>query len=86
MIETTIGVGGMMCDMCEAHINDQIRRSFDVVSAKSNRRKNQCVVVSEQELDPKAVEEAIRAVGYDYLSISSKPYEKRRGFFGFGRG
>jgi copper chaperone CopZ len=30
MIKTTIGIDGMMCGMCESHINDVIRREFKV--------------------------------------------------------
>ena len=81
MIQTTIGVGGMMCEMCEAHINDAIRKSFEVKSAKSSRRKNQCVVVSEEPLDEAAVREAIAATGYDFLSMTSELYTKK-GLFG----
>ena len=81
MIQTTIGVGGMMCEMCEAHINDVIRKNFKVKSARSNRRKNQCVVVSEEPLDEEAVRAAIAETGYDFLSMTSEPY-KRKGLFG----
>jgi copper chaperone CopZ len=78
MIQTTIGIDGMMCEMCEAHINDAIRRSFAVKSAKSNRKKKQCVVVSEAPLDEAKVREVIGQTGYDLLSISSEPYQKKR--------
>ena len=30
MIQTTVKVSGMACSMCEAHINDTIRRTFSV--------------------------------------------------------
>ena len=30
MIETVIKINGMMCGMCESHINDTIRKSFAV--------------------------------------------------------
>ena len=30
MIKTTVGIDGMMCGMCESHVNDAIRKSFDV--------------------------------------------------------
>ena len=59
MIQTTIGIDGMMCEMCEAHINDAIRRSFAVKSAKSNRKKKQCVVVSDEPLDEAKVRELV---------------------------
>ncbi len=81
MIQTTIGIDGMMCEMCEAHINDAIRKNFAVKSAKSNRKKKQCVVVSEEPLDEAKVREVIGQTGYDLLSISSEPYQKK-GLFG----
>ena len=30
MIETTVGIDGMQCGMCEAHVNDMIRAAFPV--------------------------------------------------------
>ena len=30
MIQTTVKVSGMACSMCEAHVNDTIRREFSV--------------------------------------------------------
>ena len=77
MIQTTIGVGGMACEMCEAHINDAIRKAFPVKSAKSDRRKKQCVVVSEEPLDEALAAKAITDAGYDFLSIASEPYQKK---------
>ena len=80
MIETTLGIDGMMCGMCEAHVNDAIRKHFPVKSAKSNRRKGQCVVVSDEPLDETRVHEVIAATGYELTSISSRPHQ-RRGLF-----
>ena len=82
MIQTTIGIEGMMCSMCEAHINDAIRRSFAVKSAKSDRKRNRCVVVSEEPLDEAAVRKVIDETGYEFTSLTSEPY-KKRGLFGF---
>ena len=30
MIKTTVKIDGMACSMCEAHINDAIRKAFPV--------------------------------------------------------
>ena len=81
MIKTTIGIEGMMCEMCEAHINDVIRRTFPVKSAKADRRKKRCVVVSEELLDEAALRAAIDATGYQVTTVSSEPY-KKKGFLG----
>ena len=81
MIKTVIGIEGMACEMCEAHISQAIRRSFVVKSAKASRRKRQCVVISEEPLDEAAVRGAVVALGYDVLSVRSEPYQGR-GIFG----
>lgn len=39
MIKTTVGIEGMSCGMCEAHINDVVRREFKVKSVKSSVKK-----------------------------------------------
>ena len=81
MIQTTIDIEGMACEMCEAHINDVIRRTFKVKSAKADRRKRRCVIVSEEPLDEVALRKAIADTGYEMTSFSSEPYAKK-GFFG----
>jgi len=81
MTETIIGIDGMMCSMCEAHINDAIRKHFSVKSAKSDRRKKRCVVVSEEPLDEAEIQQVISETGYEFLSFESKPYQKK-GFLG----
>lgn len=80
MIQTTIGIDGMMCEMCEAHINDAIRKNFTVKSAKSNRKKKQCVVVSDAPLDEQRIRSVIANTGYDLLSITSEPFQKKKLF------
>ncbi len=74
MTKTTIGIDGMACAMCETHVNDAIRRHFDVRDVRSSRRKGRCVVISDEELDEARVREVIAETGYDLLSVSSEPY------------
>lgn len=40
MVKTTLGIDGMMCGMCESHMNDAIRNNFDVKKVTSSHRKN----------------------------------------------
>ena len=35
MVKTTLGIDGMMCGMCESHMNDAIRNNFDVKKVAS---------------------------------------------------
>lgn len=81
MVQTTLGIDGMMCGMCEAHVNDAIRRSFTVKSVKSNRKKKQCVIVSDEPLDENRVRQVLAETGYELLCVDVEPYQKR-GLFG----
>lgn len=81
MFETTIKISGMMCGMCEAHVNDAVRRAVPVKKVSSSHAKGETVILSEQQPDEQALRAAISEIGYDVLSVSTKPYEKR-GLFG----
>ena len=39
MIKITMKIDGMSCGMCEAHINDAIRKVFSVKKVASSHRK-----------------------------------------------
>ena len=83
MIETTVKVDGMMCGMCESHVNEAVRKAFpEVKKVASSHTKGQTVIQSEQALDEAKLRDAIDATGYEVKGIPSKPYEKK-GFFSF---
>ena len=82
MWKYTVEVGGMMCGMCEAHVNDAVRKACPVKKVSSSRSKNQTVILSETELDTEAVMNAIRSTGYEVGTIQKEPY-KKRGLFGW---
>ena len=69
MVTTTLKVDGMMCGMCESHINDAIRRHFLVRKVKSSKRRGETVIVSEQPLDPEALKRLINEPGYELKDI-----------------
>lgn len=76
MIQTTVKVDGMMCSMCEAHINDAVRRAFSVKKVASSHRKGETVILSEEAPDPQKLREVIDATGYRVLDVASAPYKK----------
>ena len=47
MIKTTLEIDGMMCGMCESHINDCLRRNFNVKKVSSSHAKGETVILSE---------------------------------------
>ena len=82
MFQTTLKIDGMMCGMCESHINDCIRRSFDVKKVTSSSRKGEAVIISEAEPDHEKLKKVIADTGYEVGAIRTEPYEKK-GLFGF---
>ncbi len=83
MIKTTLKIDGMMCGMCESHINDAIRDSFDVKKVNSSHTKGETVIVSKEALDEDKIESVIDKTGYELKSISSEELEEKKGLFGF---
>ena len=84
MYQTTVKIDGMMCSMCESHINDVVRRTCAVKKVTSSHGKGETVIMSESELDKDALKSAIDATGYTAGAIESAPCEeKKRGLFGF---
>lgn len=84
MIMTVLKIDGMMCSMCESHINDTVRRNFNIKKVSSSHSKGVTEIVSEAELDEIALREAIGRTGYKVLEYRAEPYEKKR-FSLFGR-
>ena len=77
MWKYTIQVDGMMCGMCESHVNDAVRKAFPVKKVTSSRSKKETVVITETELDQVALREAISATGYDVGEIRKEPWQKK---------
>ena len=81
MLKITAGVEGMQCGMCEAHVNDAVRRAFPVKKVTSSHTKGQTVILSEQPIGEQALRDVIGQTGYEMTSFASEPYEKK-GLFG----
>lgn len=84
MIKTTLKIDGMMCSMCESHINDTIRRNFKVKKVSSSHSRGITEIISDTELDETVLNETIGKTGYIILGIKNEPYEKKK-FSLFGR-
>lgn len=84
MVKTVLKIDGMMCSMCESHMNDVIRSHFTVKRVNSSAKAGETVVVSEEELDMPQVGKVVKDIGYEVISYTSEPYEKK-GFFHIGK-
>ncbi|WP_099466564.1 heavy-metal-associated domain-containing protein [Konateibacter massiliensis] len=82
MFETKVKIDGMACGMCESHINDAIRKAFDIKKVTSSHSKGESIILSEQTLDEATLKNVIGDTGYAVKLVTSSPYEKK-GLFGF---
>ena len=80
MIRTTVRISGMICGMCEVHINDAIRSAFPVKKVTSSRSEGKTVILSETPVDPARLKQVISAAGYIMLSAEETEERKKRWF------
>ena len=69
MVKTIVKANGMMCGMCESHVNDAVRNAFPVKKVKSSSKKGETVIVSENYIDEAALRSTISATGYEVGEI-----------------
>lgn len=83
MVKTTLEIDGMAYSMCEAHVNDAIRKAFAVKKVTSSYTKGRTEILSEQPPEEGKLRAVIEAGGYHVLAVKSEPYEKKASpFFG----
>ena len=73
MWKYTVHVEGMMCGMCESHVNDAVRKSFPVKKVTSSRSKKETTAIAETNLDEDALPAAITATGDEVRAIRKEP-------------
>ena len=81
MFKTTVTIDGMMCSMCEAHINDAIRKKLEVKKVTSSHKKGETVIISKTVITREETEAALADSGYRVTGFMCEPYEKK-GLFG----
>ena len=68
MIKTTIKVEGMMCPMCEKHVNEAVKKVCAAESVVSSHADGTTVITSAEPIDASAVMAAINEAGYKAIS------------------
>ncbi len=84
MIKVTVGVDGMMCGMCEAHMNDAVRNNFKVKKVESSHKTKTTVILSAEDIDKQKMNEVVSSLGYKMTSFEKQEQEKK-GLFSFGK-
>ena len=70
LIKTVVGIDGMMCGMCESHINDAIRNHFTVEAVHSSHKKRETVIISREAIDEDELCKVIEETGYKVTSYT----------------
>ena len=84
MVKITVEIDGMMCGMCEAHINDAVRQNFKVKKVTSFHSKSKTEILAEIPLDHAKLKEIIDKSGYTVTGIHTGP-DGEKGFSLFHR-
>ena len=85
MYITTASIDGMMCNMCESHINEMIRKSFRVKKVTSSHKKNETVIICDNKISANELEKVLEPMGYHCMNVRHEEY-KKRGIFDFLQG
>ena len=67
----------MACGMCEAHVNEAIRKVFSVEKVTSSHKKSKTEIITEAPIDSESLKKVIEATGYKVTGINCEPYEKK---------
>lgn len=81
MKKTVLHINGMMCGMCESHINDVIRREFKIKKVTSSHSKGITEILSEEPLNEEQLRNAIKQTGYTLTEIEIADAPEKKGFF-----
>ena len=77
MVKITMQVEGMSCGMCEAHVNEAIRKAFPVKDVTSSHSKRKTEILSDTPLDEEQLKAVVQSSGYSVTGIAMQPYEKK---------
>ena len=78
MNKVVIKIDGMACDMCEAHVNEAIRKAIpEAKKVSSSHKKGEASFLTEGAADMEKLRGAITATGYTVQSVETAPYEKK---------
>lgn len=82
MNKYVLSIDGMMCGMCEAHINDVIRKSIpEAKKVNSSYKKNESSFIVEGSIDIDKLKEDIRNIGYEIKDYTVEEYKKKWSLF-----
>ena len=81
MEKITLQIDGMMCGMCENHVNEAIRNAFNVKKVESSHSKKTTVIETENTVSDDDIKAVIAKTGYTLQGIERAEGGKK-GLFG----
>ena len=64
-----LGIDGMRCGMCEAHVEETIRKNINVKKIKASHIKNNVIVITEENLTEDDFKKILDPTGYKVTSF-----------------
>lgn len=77
MYQITLNIDGMMCSMCESHVNDAVRNAFPVKKVTSSHSRGETVILSETTIPEAELHPVFSKLGYELTGYTCVPYEKK---------
>ena len=71
MVTMTIGVSDMMCNNCEKHVNEAIKKAFKVKKVESSFEKKETVITAKEAIPEEELKAVITDAGYNFTGIIS---------------
>lgn len=71
-LKTIIKVEGMSCNHCVAKVTKALESLDDIRKVKVNLKNNSVIILSDKELNIKAVESTINSLEYKYEGVSNE--------------
>ena len=70
MIKNIIGIEGMMCPHCEAHMIEAIKKTFGVEEATASHQEKKAEFLSAARADEELARKTVADAGYTFTGIT----------------
>ncbi len=80
MKKITLKIDGMLCGMCESHVNEVVRNTMKVKKVTSSHKSGETVILCETGIDKELLTAAIERIGYRLLDVQEEEFEKKSFF------
>ena len=81
MVKYIVKIEGMKCKHCEARVDKALKENLDAKNINVSKDNKEAVIISKEELDEAKIEEVVKDTGFEFVSLTKEPYEKK-GLFG----